>query len=129
LPAAGTIDAELTHKIVSGRHPLIQLGGPGMRRAAARQLMARANAAQPRSLIRAARQPGDRASRAVINRNQLAWLNRFWRFTMSAWRLVQRLPELVNDADVVRVLTCAPSSWKKAACRPKEIWSNESQDA
>jgi phosphoribosylformylglycinamidine synthase len=122
----GTIDAELTHKILFPAGTLlIQLGGPGMRigmgGSAASSMASGANAAQlDFDSVQRGNPEIERRAQEVINhcaqmsaRAACPTPSRNWLTTPGA----------------ARGLTCAPSSLRKAACRRKRSGATKARNA
>ncbi len=132
----GTIDADLTHKILFPAGTLlIQLGGPGMRigmgGSAASSMASGANAA---SLDFDSVQRGnpeiERRAQEVINQcAQLGTANPILAIhDVGAGGLSNAFPELVNDAGRGARFDLRAIQLEESGLSPKEIWSNESQE-
>ena len=132
----GTIDAELTHKILfpSGTL-LIQIGGPGMRigmgGSAASSMASGANAAQlDFDSVQRGNPEIERRAQEVINRcAQLGVNNPILAIhDVGAGGLSNAFPELVNDAGRGARFDLRAIKLEESGLSPKEIWSNESQE-
>jgi phosphoribosylformylglycinamidine synthase len=132
----GTIDAELTHKILFPAGTLlIQLGGPGMRigmgGSAASSMASGANAAQlDFDSVQRGNPEIERRAQEVINRcAQLGLANPILAIhDVGAGGLSNAFPELVNDAGRGARFDLRAVKLEESGLSPKEIWSNESQE-
>ncbi len=132
----GTIDSELTHKILfPAGSLLIQLGGPGMRigmgGSAASSMATGANAT---SLDFDSVQRGnpeiERRAQEVINQCWQAGKNNpiLAIHDVGAGGLSNAFPELVNDAGRGARFDLRAVPLEESGLAPKEIWCNESQE-
>jgi phosphoribosylformylglycinamidine synthase len=132
----GTIDAELTHKILFPAGTLlIQLGGPGMRigmgGSAASSMASGANAAQlDFDSVQRGNPEIERRAQEVINQcAQLGLANPILAIhDVGAGGLSNAFPELVNDAGRGARFDLRAVKLEESGLSPKEIWSNESQE-
>ncbi|MDQ3059756.1 MAG: phosphoribosylformylglycinamidine synthase [Pseudomonadota bacterium] len=132
----GTIDAELTHKILFPAGTLlIQLGGPGMRigmgGSAASSMASGANAAHlDFDSVQRGNPEIERRAQEVINRcAQLGLDNPILAIhDVGAGGLSNAFPELVNDAGRGARFDLRAVKLEESGMSPKEIWSNESQE-
>ena len=132
----GTIDAELTHKILFPAGTLlIQLGGPGMRigmgGSAASSMASGANAAQlDFDSVQRGNPEIERRAQEVINQcAQLGKANPILAIhDVGAGGLSNAFPELVNDAGRGARFDLRAVKLEESGLSPKEIWSNESQE-
>jgi phosphoribosylformylglycinamidine synthase len=132
----GTIDAELTHKILFPAGTLlIQLGGPGMRigmgGSAASSMASGANAAHlDFDSVQRGNPEIERRAQEVINRcAQLGQANPILAIhDVGAGGLSNAFPELVNDAGRGARFDLHAVKLEESGLSPKEIWSNESQE-
>ncbi len=132
----GTIDAELTHKILFPAGTLlIQLGGPGMRigmgGSAASSMASGANAAQlDFDSVQRGNPEIERRAQEVINQcAQLGSANPILAIhDVGAGGLSNAFPELVNDAGRGASFALRAVPLEESGLSPKEIWSNESQE-
>ena len=132
----GTIDAELTHKILFPAGTLlIQLGGPGMRigmgGSAASSMASGANAAQlDFDSVQRGNPEIERRAQEVINQcAQLGQANPILAIhDVGAGGLSNAFPELVNDAGRGARFDLRAVKLEESGLSPKEIWSNESQE-
>ncbi|MDH6184687.1 phosphoribosylformylglycinamidine synthase [Polaromonas sp. CG_23.6] len=132
----GTIDAELTHKILFPAGTLlIQLGGPGMRigmgGSAASSMASGANAAQlDFDSVQRGNPEIERRAQEVINQcAQLGLSNPILAIhDVGAGGLSNAFPELVNDAGRGARFDLRAVKLEESGLSPKEIWSNESQE-
>ena len=132
----GTIDAQLTHKILFPAGTLlIQLGGPGMRigmgGSAASSMASGANAAQlDFDSVQRGNPEIERRAQEVINQcAQLGLANPILAIhDVGAGGLSNAFPELVNDAGRGARFDLRAVKLEESGLSPKEIWSNESQE-
>jgi phosphoribosylformylglycinamidine synthase len=132
----GTIDAELTHKILFPAGTLlIQIGGPGMRigmgGSAASSMASGANAAQlDFDSVQRGNPEIERRAQEVINQcAQLGLANPILAIhDVGAGGLSNAFPELVNDAGRGARFDLRAIKLEESGLSPKEIWSNESQE-
>ncbi|MFZ3140642.1 phosphoribosylformylglycinamidine synthase [Polaromonas sp.] len=132
----GTIDAQLTHKILFPAGTLlIQLGGPGMRigmgGSAASSMASGANAAQlDFDSVQRGNPEIERRAQEVINQcAQLGLGNPILAIhDVGAGGLSNAFPELVNDAGRGARFDLRAVKLEESGLSPKEIWSNESQE-
>ena len=132
----GTIDAELTHKILFPAGTLlIQLGGPGMRigmgGSAASSMASGANAAHlDFDSVQRGNPEIERRAQEVINQcAQLGLDNPILAIhDVGAGGLSNAFPELVNDAGRGARFDLRAVKLEESGLSPKEIWSNESQE-
>ncbi|MCX7258477.1 MAG: phosphoribosylformylglycinamidine synthase, partial [Polaromonas sp.] len=132
----GTIDADLTHKILFPAGTLlIQLGGPGMRigmgGSAASSMASGANAAHlDFDSVQRGNPEIERRAQEVINRcAQLGLDNPILAIhDVGAGGLSNAFPELVNDAGRGARFDLRAVKLEESGLSPKEIWSNESQE-
>ncbi len=132
----GTIDAELTHKILFPAGTLlIQLGGPGMRigmgGSAASSMASGANAAHlDFDSVQRGNPEIERRAQEVINQcAQLGQANPILAIhDVGAGGLSNAFPELVNDAGRGAHFDLRAVKLEESGLSPKEIWSNESQE-
>jgi phosphoribosylformylglycinamidine synthase len=132
----GTIDADLTHKILFPAGTLlIQLGGPGMRigmgGSAASSMASGANAAQlDFDSVQRGNPEIERRAQEVINQcAQLGLANPILAIhDVGAGGLSNAFPELVNDAGRGARFDLRAVKLEESGLSPKEIWSNESQE-
>ena len=132
----GTIDADLTHKILFPAGTLlIQLGGPGMRigmgGSAASSMASGANAAHlDFDSVQRGNPEIERRAQEVINRcAQLGLANPILAIhDVGAGGLSNAFPELVNDAGRGARFDLRAVKLEESGLSPKEIWSNESQE-
>ena len=132
----GTIDADLTHKILFPAGTLlIQLGGPGMRigmgGSAASSMASGANAAHlDFDSVQRGNPEIERRAQEVINRCvQLGLDNPILAIhDVGAGGLSNAFPELVNDAGRGARFDLRAVKLEESGLSPKEIWSNESQE-
>ena len=132
----GTIDADLTHKILFPAGTLlIQLGGPGMRigmgGSAASSMASGANAAHlDFDSVQRGNPEIERRAQEVIDRcAQLGLDNPILAIhDVGAGGLSNAFPELVNDAGRGARFDLRAVKLEESGLSPKEIWSNESQE-
>ena len=132
----GTIDAQLTHKILFPAGTLlIQLGGPGMRigmgGSAASSMASGANAAElDFDSVQRGNPEMERRAQEVINQcAQLGLANPILAIhDVGAGGLSNAFPELVNDAGRGARFDLRAVPLEESGLSPKEIWSNESQE-
>ncbi len=132
----GTIDAELTHKILFPAGTLlIQIGGPGMRigmgGSAASSMASGANATQlDFDSVQRGNPEIERRAQEVINQcAQLGLANPILAIhDVGAGGLSNAFPELVNDAGRGARFDLRAIKLEESGLSAKEIWSNESQE-
>ncbi len=132
----GTIDAELTHKILFAAGTLlIQIGGPGMRigmgGSAASSMASGANAAHlDFDSVQRGNPEIERRAQEVINQCvQLGLENPILAIhDVGAGGLSNAFPELVNDAGRGARFDLRAIKLEESGLSAKEIWSNESQE-
>ncbi|MEC5212489.1 phosphoribosylformylglycinamidine synthase [Polaromonas sp. CG_9.5] len=132
----GTIDAELTHKILFPAGTLlIQIGGPGMRigmgGSAASSMASGANATQlDFDSVQRGNPEIERRAQEVINQCAQLGLNNpiLAIHDVGAGGLSNAFPELVNDAGRGARFDLRAIKLEESGLSAKEIWSNESQE-